>query len=49
MGHIGPMPTRVFSKLQVMMNDIDETQRLICCFNMLVMMKKQEESTNNDT
>ena len=43
--HIGPITTKMFSKLQTIMQDADEASRYACLYNLLVMMKEKAVET----
>ena len=41
--HVGPISTRLFSKLQTILGDCDQSDRYACLYNMLVMMKEADK------
>lgn len=42
---IGPITSKQFGKVQVVLNDYNEQVRMEALYNMLVMMKRQDEET----
>ena len=46
---IGPLSSKLFSKMQLILDDLTEAQRYEVCYNMLVLWKKQEEPANEDS
>lgn len=47
-GHVGPIPTKLFNKLQIFMGEVNEIGRYECLYNMLVMMKNVEAKELED-
>ena len=43
MAFIGPITSKQFGKMQTVLNDYNENVRMICLWNMLVMMKEMDE------
>jgi hypothetical protein len=48
MAHIGHISTKLFSKLQTMMNDCNEHARYECLYNLLVLWKEQDAKSATD-
>lgn len=45
--HIGPITTKMFSKLQTIIQSADEASRYACLYNMLVIMKEKDNAANH--
>jgi hypothetical protein len=40
--HIGPLPTKVFHKMQIILGNCTESERYECLYNILVMMIEED-------
>ena len=42
MNHIGPISSKLFAKLQILLDEVNEAARYEVCYNMILMMIDQE-------